>query len=130
MSNADDDIPDRGGEPSPAPCTLLSGGPLIERYPEVLPGKQIDPGSDDPPRFALLRREVPVAGGSLDHLLVDQHGVLTLVETKLAENPEARREVVGQMLDYARMPSGNGATAGPGGSRKTTGSAVKATWTT
>src|SRR5262249_8431917 len=50
---------------------------------------------------ALLRREMPVAGGSLDHLLVDQHGVLTLIETKLAEFPAARREVVGQILDYA-----------------------------
>jgi hypothetical protein len=68
---------------------------LIERHPEVLSGGQMEPGADDPPRFALLRREMPVGGWSLDHLLVDQHGVLTLVETKLAENPEARREVVG-----------------------------------
>jgi len=32
---------------------------LIERHPEVLPGKQMDPGSDDPPRFVLLYREMP-----------------------------------------------------------------------
>ena len=24
---------------------------LLERYPEIVPGKQIRPGSDDPPRF-------------------------------------------------------------------------------
>ncbi len=84
---------------------------LIERPPEVLPGGQMEPGADDPPRFALLRREMPVGGWSLDHLLVDQRGVLTLVETKLAENPEARREVVGQIMEYAanaRALWGNG----------------------
>lgn len=73
---------------------------LIERYPDVLPGRQMDPGSEDPPRFALLRREMPIGGWSLDHLLVDQRGVLTLVETKLIENPEARREVIGQIIEY------------------------------
>ncbi len=74
---------------------------LIERYPDVLPGRQMDPGSEDPPRFVLLRREMPVSGWSLDHLLVDQRGVLTLVETKLIENLEARREVIGQIIEYA-----------------------------
>lgn len=74
---------------------------LIERHPELLPGRQMDPGSDDPPRFVLLCREMPVAGWSLDHLLVDQRGILTLVEAKLIQNPESRREVVGQILDYA-----------------------------
>lgn len=74
---------------------------LIERYPDVLPGRQMDPVSEDPPRFVLLRREMPVSGWSLDHLLVDQRGVLTLVETKLIQNPEARREVIGQIIEYA-----------------------------
>ena len=48
---------------------------FFEKYPEIIPGKQIDPGSDDPPRFALLRREMPIGGWSLDHLLVDQRGI-------------------------------------------------------
>lgn len=74
---------------------------LLERYPNILPGKQMDPGSEDPPRFVLLCREMPVSGQSLDHLLVDQRGVLTLVEAKLFINPEARREVVGQIIEYA-----------------------------
>lgn len=74
---------------------------LIERHPEVIPGEMIEPGSDDPPRFVLLRREMPVGGWSLDHLLVDQRGVLTLVEAKLAQNPESRRDVVGQIMEYA-----------------------------
>ncbi len=74
---------------------------LIEMAPNVLPGKQMDPGSDDPPRFVLLRREMPVGGWSLDHLLVDQRAVLTLVEAKLMQNPEARRDVIGQIMEYA-----------------------------
>ena len=56
---------------------------LLQKYPEIIPGKQIDPGSDDPPRFVLLRREMPLGGWSLDHLYVDQRAILTLVETKL-----------------------------------------------
>jgi hypothetical protein len=74
---------------------------LLQKYPQVIPGKQIDPVSEDPPRFALLRREMPIGGWSLDHLYVDQRGVLTLVETKLIQNPESRREVIGQIIEYA-----------------------------
>lgn len=74
---------------------------LIERNPKILPGKQMDPGSEDPPRFVFLRREMPISGQSLDLLLADQRGILTLVETKLIQNPESRREVVGQIIEYA-----------------------------
>lgn len=75
---------------------------LFEDYPEILPGHQIAAGNDDPPTFVLLRREMPVGGSwSLDHLYADQHGVLTLVETKLSQNPESRREVIGQIIEYA-----------------------------
>ena len=44
---------------------------------------------------------MPIGSWSLDHLYVDQRGVLTLVETKLAQNPESRREVIGQIMEYA-----------------------------
>ena len=44
---------------------------------------------------------MPVGGWSLDHLYVDQFGVLTLVETKLMQNPESRRQVIGQIIEYA-----------------------------
>ena len=72
---------------------------LLQKYPQIIPGKQIDPS--DPPRFVLLQREMPVGGWSLDHLYVDQNAVLTLIETKLVENPESRREVIGQIIEYA-----------------------------
>jgi len=74
---------------------------LIGDYPEIISGSQIQPGSDDPPRFVLLAREAPIGQWSLDHLLADQFGVLTLVECKLNQNPEARRDVLGQMIEYA-----------------------------
>ena len=74
---------------------------ILQEYPQIIPGKQIDPTSDDPPRFFLLRREMPVGSWSLDHLYVDQKGILTLVETKLIQNPQSRREVIDQMVEYA-----------------------------
>jgi hypothetical protein len=47
-------------------------------------------------------RELGITGtGSLDLLLVDDLGALTLVECKLRKNPQIRREVVGQILAYA-----------------------------
>src|SRR5689334_13424220 len=79
---------------------------LIERHPNLLAGDQVDPAT--PRRWLLLSREaaVPteeVGGGrwSLDHLLLDQDAIPTLVEVKRSSNREIRRMVVGQMLDYA-----------------------------
>mgnify|MGYP001039076770 CR=1 FL=1 len=79
---------------------------LLARYPGVLAGDQID--EVDPRRFVLVAREIgipAVEGGSghwfLDHLFLDQDGVPTLVEVKRSTDARLRREVVGQMMDYA-----------------------------
>lgn len=79
---------------------------LLERYPDLLAGEQVNP--DDPCRWLLVKRETGIAHRGddparwrLDHLFLDQEGVPTLVETKIEGNPELRRQVVGQMLDYA-----------------------------
>jgi hypothetical protein len=79
---------------------------LLERHPELLGDEFAETG--EPLRWLLVRREHGIAhsdGGpdrwSLDHLFVDQHGVPTLVEVKRASDTRIRREVVGQMLDYA-----------------------------
>ena len=79
---------------------------LLERYPDLLPGDQINP--DAPRRWLLVAREMGVPGDSgesgrwsLDHLFLDQDGVPTFVECKRASDTRARREVVAQMLDYA-----------------------------
>jgi hypothetical protein len=46
--------------------------------------------------------ELPAASGSVDNLLVTPNGDLALIEGKLWRNPEARREVVGQIIEYAK----------------------------
>lgn len=46
--------------------------------------------------------ELPIPGsGSLDLVVVEPDGSITLVECKLASNAEARRSVVGQIASYA-----------------------------
>jgi hypothetical protein len=79
---------------------------LIERYPAVLAGEQIDP--DNPRRWLFISREMGVpaqqdgnARWYLDHLFIDQDAVPTLVEVKRSSDTRVRREVVAQMLDYA-----------------------------
>lgn len=77
---------------------------LLEKYPRLLVGEQ----SHAADGLLLVRRELGVpdqeAGGtrwSLDHLFVDCNAVPTLVEVKRSSDARIRREVVGQMLDYA-----------------------------
>jgi len=62
----------------------------------------------EPRRWLLVSREMAVpseqdgAGRwALDHLFLDQDAVPTLVEVKRSNDTRIRREVVGQMLDYA-----------------------------
>lgn len=55
--------------------------------------------------FLPIGWEVPLGTGRLDLLFVDSSGVLTLIETKLKANDEARREVIGQALEYAMHAS-------------------------
>ncbi|MEQ9261201.1 MAG: hypothetical protein RIG84_19100 [Roseovarius sp.] len=75
---------------------------LIFDNPEVLPLEEIELGSG---QMVPLCRElrIPKAGGNvfLDILGVTARGRLVLVECKLWRNPQARREVVAQILEYA-----------------------------
>ena len=79
---------------------------LLENYPNLLAGEQIN--ETNPRKWIVISREFPVPGDdfsggrwSLDHLLLDQEGIPTLVEVKRSSDTRIRREVVGQMLDYA-----------------------------
>lgn len=79
---------------------------LLAKYPHLLAGGQMNP--DNPRRWLLIAREMGIAweegGGdqlSLDHLFLDQEGIPTLVEVKRSTDTRIRREVVGQMLEYA-----------------------------
>jgi len=79
---------------------------LLADYPNLLAGDQID--NDVPRRWLLVSREVSLASEedgagrwSVDHLFLDQDAVPTIVEVKRSTDTRIRREVVGQMLDYA-----------------------------
>jgi hypothetical protein len=79
---------------------------LLAMYPNLLAGDQMDPGK--PRRWLLVSREMGVPDEedgadrwSLDHLFLDQDAVPTLVEVKRSTDTRIRRDVVGQMLDYA-----------------------------
>lgn len=79
---------------------------LLAQNPGLLPGDQIDP--ENPRRWLLIRCELPVPGPahgsdqwSIDLVFADQDAVPTLVECKRFADTRSRREVVGQMLDYA-----------------------------
>lgn len=83
---------------------------FLVNYPELLAGDQISP--EEPRRWLLIRREMGVPEErdvsdrwSLDHLFVDQEGIPTLVECKRSSDTRTRRQVVGQMLDYAANAS-------------------------
>ena len=77
---------------------------LIGQHPELLAGEQMRP--NDPLRWILIRREMPIEGWAVDHLLIDHEARPTLVEVKRGSNREIRRNIVGQMLDYAATAAG------------------------
>jgi hypothetical protein len=79
---------------------------LLAKYPSLLAGNQIDPKA--PRKWLFIERESAIpsmegGGGrwSADHLFLDQDAVPTIVEVKRSSDTRIRREVVGQMLDYA-----------------------------
>jgi hypothetical protein len=79
---------------------------LLADYPSLLAGEQVNRAS--PRRWLLVRREAGVPsksdGGNqwaIDNLFLDQEGIPTIVEVKRSTDTRIRREVVGQMLDYA-----------------------------
>ncbi|HEY4195903.1 MAG TPA: hypothetical protein VGM63_10235 [Mucilaginibacter sp.] len=79
---------------------------LLADYPKLISGDQIN--KESPRKWLLVSREMGVNDGltsgnrwSLDHLFIDQDGIPTLVEVKRSSDTRIRREVIGQILDYA-----------------------------
>lgn len=79
---------------------------LIADHPKLL--DCVLPPTTEQRKWIFVAREVGVPDHSegcaqwfLDHLLLSQDGVPTLVEVKRSTDSRIRREVVGQMLDYA-----------------------------
>jgi len=70
----------------------------LEKYPSLIPLSEIVEGASD---LLCIGREVSVPSGAVDLLFIDKDGLLTIVETKLVKNPGIRREVIGQIIEYA-----------------------------
>ena len=83
---------------------------LVAKYPRLLSG---DEGSaNDMTEWLFIAREVGIPSQegqadrwAVDHLFLDREGVPTLVEVKRSSDSRIRREVVGQLLDYAANAS-------------------------
>jgi len=67
--------------------------------PQSLPLQEIDPAYQ---QVCPLCMEMNTGAGPIDVVYVTPQGRLVIIETKLWRNPEARRKVVGQILDYAK----------------------------
>lgn len=65
--------------------------------PEIIPIDDIDPTFGP---LVPLCKELRTEVGQIDALFINERGRLTIVECKLWKNPQARREVVAQTLDY------------------------------
>lgn len=70
----------------------------FEKYPTIIPLSDILEGASD---LLCIGREVSVPSGAIDLLFIDKDGLLTILETKLVKNPEIRRTVIGQIIEYA-----------------------------
>ena len=75
---------------------------LIMQHPSLLPVDQIEPVFNT---LVPICVELPTLSGFIDNLFVTPAGDIALVECKLWRNPEARRKVVAQIIDYAREMS-------------------------
>ena len=72
---------------------------LLFRFPRSLPVAAIDAAYSDP---VPICRELFTTAGYVDALYINALGRLILAEFKLWRNPQARREVIGQILDYTK----------------------------
>lgn len=71
---------------------------MLFRFPQSLPVGELEPGFG---RLVPVALELPTSAGFVDNLYVTPEGNLVIAECKLWRNPEARREVVAQIIDYA-----------------------------
>lgn len=72
---------------------------LLYQDPRLIPFADLGEGHPEPRVFV---REAGLPGsGSTDLIGVDEQGGITIIECKLATNPEQKRKVIGQVLEYA-----------------------------
>jgi hypothetical protein len=73
---------------------------LIHAHPSILPVDELESSFSD---LRPICQELSLANGTkyVDNLLANPDGRICIVECKLWRNPEAIREVIAQILDYA-----------------------------
>ncbi len=72
---------------------------LLYESPDLIPIEDLGEGAIGPRLFI---KEAGLPGsGNTDLIGVDEAGSITIVECKLATNPDIRRKVIGQVLEYA-----------------------------
>ncbi|MFW6327299.1 MAG: hypothetical protein ACOC2F_03220 [Bacteroidota bacterium] len=67
--------------------------------PQILPFEELEPTFEG---MVPVCKELSTNSGYADLVFVNEYGFITIGECKLWRNPEARRKVVGQILDYAK----------------------------
>jgi hypothetical protein len=79
---------------------------LLDSYPDLLAGDQMN--RDNPRKWLPIAREFGIPTGMnatsqwrIDHFFIDQDSIPTFIEVKRSSDTRIRREVVGQMMDYA-----------------------------
>lgn len=75
---------------------------LVHDHPGLIPMVEIEPAYMG---LVSICREMPTPAGYVDNLWMTAWGGIVLGEAKLVRNPQARREVIAQALDYARAIS-------------------------
>ena len=75
---------------------------LVSRYPNILPIDAFEPAFQGAVSICM---ELEIGDSRIDNLFVTPSGNIIVGEAKLYRNPEARRTVVAQILDYAGVLS-------------------------
>jgi hypothetical protein len=70
---------------------------LLEESPSLISIEDVRPGAG---QLVVAVREFPLPIGLLDLVAFSANGNITLIECKLASNPEIKRKVIGQALEY------------------------------
>jgi hypothetical protein len=101
LLNGDDAVPlsPLGLAAGPESVSEASIQNLIQQHPTCLPIAEIDSMFCGPVPICM---ELNTPAGPIDNFMVTPSGLPVLVECKLWRNPEMRRQVVSQILDYAK----------------------------
>jgi hypothetical protein len=74
---------------------------ILFEDPDIIPIEDLPEGTDLSQVKLMLKEVVLQGSGSTDLVGIDKNGNIIIIETKLATNPDAKRAVIGQILEYA-----------------------------